>query len=118
MEIGARTSSWTTWTGKDFLKALAEACQKTGWQVHAYCLMRNHYHLVLETPDANLVTGMVWLQSSYTIRLNHRHKLFGRVFSGRYRAQLVEGSGNRYLRTACDYAHLTVSRGRSPQPIK
>ena len=51
----------------DFLKTLAEACQKTDWQVHAYCLMTNHYHLVVETPDANLVEGMTWLQSTYTI---------------------------------------------------
>src|SRR5437016_8989517 len=49
---------------QDFLKTLAEACEKTGWQVHAYCLMRNHYHLVLETPNANLVAGMAWLQST------------------------------------------------------
>jgi putative transposase len=40
---------------QDFLKTLAEACQKTGWQVHAYCLMPNHYHLVVETPEPNLV---------------------------------------------------------------
>lgn len=95
---------------QDFIKTLAEACRKTGWQVHAYCLMSNHYHLVLETPDANLVAGMAWLQSSYTIRLNHRHKLFGHVFSGRYKAQLVEGSGNGYLRTVCDYVHLNPVR--------
>ena len=95
---------------QDFLKTLAEACQKTGWQVHAYCLMPNHYHLVLETPEPNLVAGMAWLQSSYTIRLNHRHQLFGHVFSGRYKAQLVEGSGNGYLRTACDYVHLNPVR--------
>jgi REP element-mobilizing transposase RayT len=94
----------------DFIKTLAEACQKTGWQTHAYCLMPNHYHLVVETPNANLVAGMAWLQSTYTIRLNHRHKLFGHVFSGRYRAQLVEGSGNGYLRTACDYVHLNPVR--------
>ena len=94
----------------DFIKTLAEACQKTGWQVHAWCLMRNHYHLVLETPNANLVAGMAWLQSTYTIRLNHRHKLFGHVFSGRYKAQLVEGGGNGYLRTACDYVHLNPVR--------
>jgi putative transposase len=66
----------------DFLKTLAKACQKSAWQVHAYCLMRNHYHLVLETPSANLVAGMSWLQSTYTIRLNHRHKLIGHVLSG------------------------------------
>jgi REP element-mobilizing transposase RayT len=95
---------------QDFVKTLAEACQKTEWQIHAYCLMRNHYHLVLETPQANLVAGMAWLQSTYTIRLNHRHKLFGHVFSGRYKAQLVEGSGSGYLRTACDYVHLNPVR--------
>jgi REP-associated tyrosine transposase len=101
---------------QDFLKTLAEACQKTGWQVHAYCLMRNHYHVVLETPNANLVAGMAWLQSTYTIRLNHRHKLFGHVFSGRYKAQLVEGSGNGYLRAACDYVHLNPVRAHLLRP--
>ncbi len=90
---------------QDFIKTLAEACQKTAWRVHAYCLMGSHYHVVLETPNANLVAGMAWLQSPYTIRLNHRHKLFGHVFSGRYKAQLVEGSGDGYLRTAGDYVH-------------
>lgn len=44
-----------------FLATLAEACQKTGWQVHACCLMKNHFHLVVETPPANLVAGMRWL---------------------------------------------------------
>ncbi|MGH7968487.1 MAG: hypothetical protein ACREIC_07125 [Limisphaerales bacterium] len=42
---------------------MAEACQKTGWQAHAYCLMSNHYYLVLETPNTNLVAGMAWLQN-------------------------------------------------------
>ena len=97
---------------QDFCKTLAAACQKAGWQVHAYCLMRNHYHVVLETPNANLVAGMAWLQSTYTIRLNHRHQLFGHVFSGRYKSQLVEGGGTGYLRTACDYVHLNPVRAR------
>ena len=100
----------------DFLKTLAEACQKTDWQVHAYCLLRNHYHLVLETPNANLVAGMAWLQSTYTIRLNHRHQQVGHVLSGRYKAQLVEGSGNGYLRTACDYVHLNPVRAGLLRP--
>jgi hypothetical protein len=43
-----------------FLETLAEACAKTGWQVQAYCLMPNHFHLVVETPEANLVAGMKW----------------------------------------------------------
>jgi hypothetical protein len=71
--------------------------------------MNNHFHLVVETPDANLVEGMRWLLSAYTIRLNHRHKLFGHVFSGRYKSLLVE-SGNGYLKTVCDYVHLNPVR--------
>ena len=67
---------------QDLLKTLAEACRKTDWQVHAYCLMRNHFHLVVETPNANLVEGMRWFLSAYTIRLNHRQKLFGHVLYG------------------------------------
>ena len=102
----------------DFLKTLAEACRKTAWEVHAFCLMSNHYHLVLETPNANLVAGMAWLQSTYTIRLNHRHKLIGHVLSGRYKAQLVEGSGNGYLRTACDYVHLNPIRAHLLKPAE
>ena len=101
---------------QDFLKTLAEACLKTGWRIHAYCLMRNHYHLVVETPNGNLVAGMAWLQSTYTIRLNHRNKLFGHVFSGRYKAQVVDGSGDGYLRTACDYVHLNPVRARLLKP--
>ncbi len=94
---------------QDFLKTLAEACQKTGFQVHAYCLMRNHFHLVAETPNGNLVAGMAWLLSAYSIRLNHRHKLSGHVFGGRYKALIVEGRGG-YLKTACDYVHLNPVR--------
>src|SRR5438309_878883 len=101
---------------QDFIKTLAEACQKTAWQAHAYCLMPNHYHLVLETPEPNLVVGMAWLQSTYTIRLNHRHRLIGHVLSGRYKCQLVEGSGNGYLKTACDYVHLNPVRARMLKP--
>jgi REP element-mobilizing transposase RayT len=101
---------------QDFLKTLAEACQKTGFQVHAYCLMNNHFHLVVETPRANLVAGMRWWLSTYTIRLNHRHKLCGHVFSGRYKALLVDGSGDGYLRTVCDYTHLNPVRAKLLAP--
>ena len=100
----------------DFLKTLAEACQKAEWQVHAYCLMRNHFHLVLETPQGNLVAGMRWLLSTYTIRLNHRHKLFGHVFSGRYRAIVIDGNDPGYLKTVCDYVHLNPVRARLLKP--
>jgi len=96
----------------DFIRTLAEACQKTGWQGPAFCWMRIHYHLAVETPAGNLVCGLAWLQSTYTIRLNHRHRLTGHVLSGRYQAQLVEGSGNGYLRTVGDYLHRNPVRAR------
>jgi putative transposase len=95
-----------------FLSALGETCQKTGWHVHAYCLMRNHFHLVVETPQPNLVAGMKWLLGVYTMRYNIRHKLRGHLFAGRYKAQHVEGGGAGYLRTACDYVHLNPVRAR------
>ena len=74
--------------------------------------MRNHFHLVIETPKPNLVEGMRWLLSAYTIRLNHRQKLFGHVFSGRYKALIVDGSGTGYLKSVCDYVHLNPVRAR------
>ncbi|HZM03303.1 MAG TPA: transposase [Candidatus Saccharimonadales bacterium] len=101
---------------QQFLATLAEACQKTEWQVHTYCLMRNHFHLVVETPQANLVAGMKWLLGVYTKRFNIRHKFCGHVFAGRYRSLLVEGSGNGYLRAVCDYVHLNPVRAKIIPP--
>jgi putative transposase len=69
-----------------FLATMAEACGKTDWQVHAFCLMSNHFHLVLETPRGNLVEGMKWLLGTYTSRFNHKHHLFGHLFACRYKA--------------------------------
>jgi hypothetical protein len=65
---------------------------------------------VLETPEGNLVEGMSWLLSTYTIRLNRRHKISGHVFSGRYKSPLVDGSGHGYFKTVCDYVHLNPVR--------
>ena len=95
-----------------FLAGLGEACGKTQWQIHAYCLMRNHFHLVLETPQANLVAGMKWLLGVYTKRFNIRHKLCGHLFAGRYKALIVDGSGDGYLQTVCDYVHLNPVRAK------
>ena len=53
---------------KRFLETLAEACAKTGWQVHACVLMENHYHLLLQTPEPNLVEGMKWLQGTSAVQ--------------------------------------------------
>jgi putative transposase len=95
-----------------FLKTLGETCRKTGWQVHAWCLMANHFHLVVETPRANLVAGMGWFLGTYTGRFNRRHKLCGHLFSGRYKSLVVDQSGNGYLKTVCDYVHLNPVRAK------
>jgi REP element-mobilizing transposase RayT len=99
-----------------FLDTLGEACCKTGWQVHALCLMPNHFHLVVETPQPNLVAGMKWLLGTYAARFNRRHKFFGHLFSGRYKTLIVDGSGTGYLKTVCDYVHLNRARARLLTP--
>lgn len=99
-----------------FIETLGEACEKTAWQVHAYCLMLNHFHLVVETPQANLVGGMKWFLGTYTNRFNRRHKLFGHLFSGRYKALIVDGSGDGYLKMVCDYVHLNPVRAKLLTP--
>jgi REP element-mobilizing transposase RayT len=93
-----------------FVETLGEVCAKTGWQVHAYVLMPNHFHWVVETPQPNLVAGMKWLLGTYTSRFNRRHKLFGHLFSGRYKSLIVDGSGSGYLKSVCDYVHLNPAR--------
>jgi putative transposase len=93
-----------------FLKTLGEACEKAGWQVHAYCLMGNHFHLVVETPQPTLVAGMKWFMGTYTQRFNARHRMRGHLFAGRYKSLLVDGSDDMYLRVVCDYVHLNPVR--------
>jgi REP element-mobilizing transposase RayT len=95
-----------------FLDTLGQACEKTDWLVHAWCLMNNHFHLVLETPRPNLVDGMKWFLGTYTSRFNRRHKYFGHLFSGRYKALIVDGSTTGYLKSVCDYVHLNPARAK------
>ena len=97
---------------KFFLKCLSEACEKTGWLIHAWVLMGNHYHLFLETPEANLVEGMKWLQNTVTRRFNVRHREWGRLFGDRYKAVLVEGESGHYYTTLWEYLHLNPCRAR------
>ena len=93
-----------------FCQTLGEACDRTGWRVHAWVLMSNHYHLMLETPEANLVAGMKWLQNTYTRRFNSRHRLWGRLFGDRYKAILSEGGSDYYYCSLMDYIHLNPVR--------
>jgi hypothetical protein len=83
--------------------------------------MPNHFHLVVETPQPTLVAGMKWLPGTYTGRFNRRHRQFGHLFSGRYKALLVDGSRNGYLKTVCDYVHLNPALSRllkAAQPLE
>ena len=93
-----------------FLDTLGEACGRCGWKIHAYVLMGNHYHLLLETPEANLVVGMKWFQGTYTQRFNSRHKRWGHLFQGRYKALNIEGGSGEYFSTVAGYIHLNPAR--------
>jgi len=75
---------------KAFLSVLESVCESYNWVCHAYCLMSNHYHLLIETPDANLSRGMRQLNGVYTQTFNRAHGRAGHVFQGRYKAILVE----------------------------
>jgi len=91
-----------------FLKALFEAVQRYGWKLHAYVLMRNHYHLALETPNPNLVEGMHWLQGTFSTRFNRFRDQRGHVFQGRYKALILEDAS--VLCRVVDYIHLNPVR--------
>ncbi len=91
-----------------FLDCLYAGAEKSHWVLHAYCLMSNHFHLALETPKANLVVGMQWLQSTFANRFNRFRNERGHVFQGRYHALLVEpGAG---LAALVNYIHLNPVR--------
>ncbi len=95
---------------EQFLATLAQVCGRTGWRLHAWVLMTNHYHLLLETPQANLVAGMKWFQTTYTVRFNRRHRLRGHLFQGRYKAVVVDPEERGYFATLSDYIHLNPVR--------
>jgi REP element-mobilizing transposase RayT len=73
-----------------FLELLAQEISQQGWRCYAYCLMDNHYHLLIETPEPNLVAGMRRLNGTYTQAFNRRHGRVGHLFQGRYKSILVD----------------------------
>jgi REP element-mobilizing transposase RayT len=74
----------------DFLSYLGIAVRKEAFLLHAYCLMGNHYHLLLETPEGKLSRGMHWLNGQYAQRFNARHERCGHLFEGRFKAVIIE----------------------------
>ncbi len=101
-----------------FLQTLGEACGMTGWRVHAWVLMNDHYHLFLETPEANLVQTMKWLQNNVTLHHNLQHGIQGPLFGDRYKAVPVEATDVERYRTLSDYIHLNPVRARLVRPAK
>ena len=93
-----------------FLRLLGEVCEIYNWECYAYCLMDNHYHLLIETPEANLSRGMRQLNGVYTLQFNHRHNRVGHVFQGRYKAIHVDKDS--YLLELSRYIVLNPVRAR------
>lgn len=107
---------------KSFLFRLGQVCASHGCKVHAWVLMGNHFHLLLETPQANLVTGMKQLLATFSQSWNRARQRRGHVFQGRYKAVPVNGSDSdaHYFKALADYIHLNPARaglaggGRGP----
>lgn len=91
-----------------FEKTLFETCERCGWVLHAYVIMRNHFHLALETPQPNLSEGMRWLQSVFAIRFNRFRKENGHIFQGRFKSIILEDLDR--MGWLCHYIHLNPVR--------
>jgi len=96
---------------EEFLSVLASVVERFGWRAYAYCLMDNHYHLMVETPQANLSKGMRQLNGVYTQRVNRRHSRVGHVFQGRFKAILVDKQN--YLLELSRYVVLNPVRAKA-----
>lgn len=97
---------------KGFLSRLGKVCRSHGWRVHAWVLMNNHFHLLMETPEPNLVSGMKLLLGSFSQAWNRSRMRHGHVFQGRYKSIPVNASDRDpyYFRIAADYIHLNPAR--------
>lgn len=95
---------------EDFLQVLRSAVDRHHWRCHAYCLMENHYHLLIETPEGNLSRGMRHLNGVYTQHYNRCHGRVGHLFQGRFKAILVER--DNYLLELCRYVVLNPVRAQ------
>jgi len=93
-----------------WLELFAQVCERYNWRCRAYCLMSNHYHVVIETVEGNLSKGMRQLNGVYTQYFNRRHQRVGHVFQGRYKGILVEKDS--YLLELSRYVVLNPVRAQ------
>lgn len=91
-----------------FLHYLGRAVTRFGWSITAYVLMTNHFHLVVQTPEPNLSRGMQWLNTAYVVWFNRRHERSGHLYSGRFKAFLIEKES--YFTTVVRYVVLNPVR--------
>src|SRR5687768_10187557 len=96
---------------KRFLAWIEESAETYHWRVHAYVLMPNHYHLLVETPRANLSLAMQWLHTAYSVWFNRRHHRVGHLFQGRFTSILVEPE--TWALALSSYLHLNPVRTRA-----
>ncbi|NOX91108.1 MAG: hypothetical protein GXP18_01255 [Gammaproteobacteria bacterium] len=101
---------------KLFLDLLRREIEQQGWLCYAYCLMDNHYHLLIETPEANLSKGMRRLNQVYTQSFNRRHGLAGHVLQGRYKSIIVDKEN--YFLELCRYVVLNPVRAKMVKTAK
>ena len=94
-----------------FVGCLRETCGRFGWRLHAYVVMRNHFHLAVETPEPNLSLGMKWLQGTWVARFNRFRGETGRPFQGRFKALHVEPG--HALAQVAHYIHLNPVRAKA-----
>ena len=104
----------TTGAAEAFIQVLESTVMQYEWKLHAYVLMKNHFHLAIETPMPNLVEGMHWLQSTLATRFNRFRKERGHLMQGRYQSVLVEDFST--LGRVVDYIHLNPVRARVIEP--
>jgi putative transposase len=98
-----------------FLELLGKEIAQQRWICYAYCLMDNHYHLLIETPESNLVAGMRRLNGVYTQAFNRRHRRVGHLLQGRYKSIVVDK--NAYLQELCRYIVLNPVRAKAVKRV-
>ena len=99
-----------------FLEYLSHSVERYGLKIHTYCLMTNHYHLLVETPESNLSQAIKWINVSYAAYFNRKRRRSGHLFQGRFKAIVVDA--DEYLKHLSRYIHLNPIRAGMVEQVK